>query len=62
MTWRLKMKYFNASMTSRLSGHKAIDSLAREENADKRPTGWVSSKKKNESSGSKEVVAIEFIM
>ena len=59
-----KMKYINASMTSRVSGQKAIDNGEREENADRRPTGWGSSKKENESSGSKEVAAtsVKFVL
>jgi hypothetical protein len=45
-------------------GHKAIDCWEKEENADKRPSGWVSSKKKNETKGSKDVGAasIEFVL
>ncbi len=43
-------------------GHKAENCWEKEENADKRPTGWVSCKKKNESNGSKEVAAIEFVL
>ncbi len=33
-------------------GHKAEKYWDKEENADKRPEGWVSSKKKNEANGS----------
>ena len=43
-------------------GHKAEKCWEKEENADNRPKGWVSSKKKNESNGSKEVAAIEFVL
>ena len=43
-------------------GHKAENCWEKEENTDKRPKGWVSSKKKNESNGSKEVAAIEIVL
>ena len=38
-------------------GHKAEYCWEKEENADRRPTGWVSCKNKNETNGSKEVGA-----
>lgn len=45
-------------------GHKAEKCWEKEENADKRPEGWVSCKKKNEANGSKDVGAasIEFVL
>ena len=46
--------------------HKAENCWVKEENADKRPKGWVSCKEKNEANGSnkKEVGAtnIEFVL